>query len=1187
MKNTHALLFTLLLFVSANTHAQFWTSLGGPYGGGVFVGYTPNGNLYAQDRICCGVFTPDYFQSTDNALTWHKLPVQPPGDYFYVAADGKLYTWTNSQLYRSDNDGAAWSLVNSQSGLWTFTTKLFSKADGTLFHSYSQKLYRSDDSGATWQQVFDFYTIANFGSPDEFYVDPASGDIFAFFQLTNPYAANLYRSSDNGISWQLIFTEGAYWYGNGPVIHTNQSGHIFLSGAASGKIHRSTDGGATWQTLQINFGSTNFSEVDWLTITATGRLICNLWYKSFYSDDNGDTWQELPGVWSQAANEFTALPNGLVLARPGSIWRSTDDGMSFSFAATGIPNSSVNNIAIVDNNELFASTNDGLFKTADGGVTWQLLHFAPEIAAFYNVAFAKNEQGHLFLSGGNKLWRSLDGGTTFTDNSPPLQNWEDISTIATIPGGTVFLDAGQVFKSDDNGDTWTALGVDAPNFTHMEMHPSGYLLAFYYGGLFKSLDGGNTWEFVMTPFTSGGGNNFAIGTAGEIYLGGQNYFFWSNDNGVTWDSSSVSPPPTNLFYPDHFTVNSAGHIYTASVWNDNILRSVDKGLSWNSIPLINGNLYGGDYTAIRFSPTDHFFTGTAGYGIFRTSKTTTALTYATGKAWHDLVDDCLASPADTLLPRVFIRAQGQSGPIFGFADSQASYILPVEQGSYNVEVIPPSPYWESCVTPLNVPQSALLTTIDSVDVRLGATEHCPFLEVELATGFLRRCFPGNYALKWCNKGTTTAVNATVTVTLDSFLTYTGATVQPVSIIGNEVTFPLGDVKAGECGQFILYFEVSCNAALGQMHCSTAHALPDTICPDWTGPVIRLEGDCNGSEALFTIHNDGNDMTSPLDWAWWKMIDQDNYEHGSGTFQLAAGGSQTVAVPVNGQVVHFTAQKPAGYPFGEYVRLRINNCNPSNPALPLSIAAFNNDDEPFFDENCMTNIGSFDPNDKTGFPEGLGEKGRIEREQELEYLIRFQNTGTDTAFNITVRDTLSPWLDPASVRPGASSHPYEMQLSGKGILVFKFSQIMLPDSNINEAASHGFVSFTVLQQPGNPDDTEIENRAAIYFDFNEPVMTNTTLHTVGLPALVATHERKARPALDMVPNPFSEKLTVRLEQAGTYRFRFFDALGKTVDTGVFSGKELVYQNGGLAAGLYWLEILTEQGKQAGAGKVVKF
>ena len=72
------------------------------------------------------------------------------------------------------------------------------------------------------------------------------------------------------------------------------------------------------------------------------------------------------------------------------------------------------------------------------------------------------------------------------------------------------------------------------------------------------------------------------------------------------------------------------------------------------------------------------------------------------------------------------------------------------------------------------------------------------------------------------------------------------------------------------------------------------------------------------------------------------------------------------------------------------------------------------------------------------------------------------------------------------------------MSDEGVINFVFPEIMLPDSNSNEPASHGFVKFKIDQNPDNPPGSIIENKAAIYFDFNEPIITNYTIHTIGTP-----------------------------------------------------------------------------------------
>jgi uncharacterized repeat protein (TIGR01451 family) len=75
------------------------------------------------------------------------------------------------------------------------------------------------------------------------------------------------------------------------------------------------------------------------------------------------------------------------------------------------------------------------------------------------------------------------------------------------------------------------------------------------------------------------------------------------------------------------------------------------------------------------------------------------------------------------------------------------------------------------------------------------------------------------------------------------------------------------------------------------------------------------------------------------------------------------------------------------------------------------------------------IGSFDPNDKRGFPLGWQDQHLLERNQDIEYMIRFQNTGNDTAFLVVVRDTLPvATLDPGTLRPISASHDYTWDVS---------------------------------------------------------------------------------------------------------------------------------------------------------------
>ncbi|MEM0995994.1 MAG: PKD domain-containing protein [Bacteroidota bacterium] len=154
-----------------------------------------------------------------------------------------------------------------------------------------------------------------------------------------------------------------------------------------------------------------------------------------------------------------------------------------------------------------------------------------------------------------------------------------------------------------------------------------------------------------------------------------------------------------------------------------------------------------------------------------------------------------------------------------------------------------------------------------------------------------------------------------------------------------------------------------------------------------------------------------------------------------------------------------------------------------------------------ENNCQVldrvTIGSYDPNDKAvSLANGDNADGLITpNDSTLLYRVRFQNTGTDTAFTVIIRDTLDGNLDLSTLSVRSASHAYEMSLGQTGELEFLFPNILLPDSFVNEPASNGFIIFEVNRRTGLFNGTNIPNRASIYFDFNAPIITNWVNTTV--------------------------------------------------------------------------------------------
>jgi len=195
---------------------------------------------------------------------------------------------------------------------------------------------------------------------------------------------------------------------------------------------------------------------------------------------------------------------------------------------------------------------------------------------------------------------------------------------------------------------------------------------------------------------------------------------------------------------------------------------------------------------------------------------------------------------------------------------------------------------------------------------------------------------------------------------------------------------------------------------------------------------------------------------------------------------------------------------------------------------------------------VTVTSAYDPNDKTALTSSRlsNEVYYIADDEYIDYTIRFQNTGTDTAFLVVITDTLPPTLDPATFLNGAASHAHDVSLSGQGILRWNFPNILLPDSNVNEPRSHGFVSFRIRPRlPLLPGD-EIENIANIYFDFNPPVITEPSVlvaeFSTGVEGSGTTSNR-----LQIHPNPAQQQVWIQVLDDSIAELELFSLDGRRV------------------------------------------
>jgi hypothetical protein len=550
--------------------------------------------------------------------------------------------------------------------------------------------------------------------------------------------------------------------------------------------------------------------------------------------------------------------------------------------------------------------------------------------------------------------------------------------------------------------------------------------------------------------------------------------------------------------------------------------------------------------------------------------------------------DCQANATEPPIKLWAVKAEKTNGSVFWSAtDSLGRYNVNVDTGTFSLSVLPPTSYWQNCSPPImrSLPN---VYTVDSANLVVRPQTNCPSMFVDVSVPYIRRCSSNVAFIRYCNQGTVIARNAYIEVKIDSLLQYVGATRPLSNRNGQTLIFNIGDVNALDCGSFRVDTRTRCgdSTRIGQTLCIEAKIFPDTICSppmNWSGANVVAFGRCDRDSVRFTVKNTTAIQTAVLR----SSIVEDEIVFLNENRSIAPNGSRTLAFPANGKTWRLNQQQEPNNPRNTAVSAVVEGCRSGSGSVSIGfINDFpNTTGDPTVASSCMPLLSSYDPNEKLAFPEGFKSQHFIEQNTAIDYQIGFQNTGNDTAFTVLLRDTLSDELDISTLKVGTSSHAYTWYLSGKNILTFNFKNIKLVDSFHNEPASHGFVKFRINQKKNVSIGTRIENQAAIYFDFNAPIFTNKTFHTVDNNLLRVSVEVVAneKMMIQVYPNPFSDVATFEVTpsvKAG--HFELFDALGRQLRSEKFEGSRYRFERRDLPAGIYFFKI-ENGGRLVGTGK----
>lgn len=230
------------------------------------------------------------------------------------------------------------------------------------------------------------------------------------------------------------------------------------------------------------------------------------------------------------------------------------------------------------------------------------------------------------------------------------------------------------------------------------------------------------------------------------------------------------------------------------------------------------------------------------------------------------------------------------------------------------------------------------------------------------------------------------------------------------------------------------------------------------------------------------------------------------------------------------------------------------------------------------------INAYDPNDKI---EAHGERivhSSFTSDDYLYYTIRFENTGTTSAWNIKVTDVLDAKLDENSLRMINSSHNYQLDREGSN-LIWTFTSIELPVSVANSTIGKGYITFKIKPKPGYAIGDIINNDASIYFDFNPAIVTN--LFSTEFVAALAIDQFEKNDFI-LYPNPASGIVTLSLidTQNNIASILVYDVLGKTIISQKSNETTVTVDVSRLTPGIYFIEATTDSNLKAVKKLLVK-
>lgn len=545
-----------------------------------------------------------------------------------------------------------------------------------------------------------------------------------------------------------------------------------------------------------------------------------------------------------------------------------------------------------------------------------------------------------------------------------------------------------------------------------------------------------------------------------------------------------------------------------------------------------------------------------------------------GYVYIDANQNCVFDAGDSPLTWVSVDIGGTSvytdlnGYYHGYPNSSSVTIQPNVQYSNFVPNCPASGQINLSVSP-----NQTYTNNNFAFIPDGA---CYELGVEIFHTETDPCESGEAILFYNNYGSVySPTNTEIKIAIDTSMTVDDVVDSyynsiSYTIVGDTLYIPVGSVSSMGGDQIRIEYTLNCVPDLnsGDVFCSVALITPGDNCNITPSSVIQVTPYCDGDTAKFIVTNTSSPGIGDMQSAEQYSIatDPTNLNWDQGIYQLNGGESTTISTYSGGTIIMFETYQPGPLYYSLTTYASCGGTGQQGAELLIGTVQSSSSSSSWME--CLQAGYPYDPNDKQVSPAGLGTDHLVQNNQWLNYKIRFQNTGSDTATNVVISDTLDMNLDLSTFQSLGSSDPYTVNLTNN-IVTWTFANINLPDSTTDEPGSKGFINFRINMNPNLSPGTVIENEAGIYFDYNPPIITNTawvTIHDFGR-QLGIDEEITNQNLLNIYPNPAKDHVQIECSK-GYSEVSIYDLQGKQV---AFYVNENLLNVSGLTPGEYIIQI----------------